>query len=434
LIILIVVGAALLAGLLFNKPLPIRDWLGGGPTPTPVPTAPPTPTPTPAPTPSPAPTPAATSAPTPEPTPTPAPTPTPVPFTPEPTLLFEQVDFMNTARYDDRESLKAALLEARATLTAQVPARLGKAITMDDFRAILAVFDGTIEYAYGSLGGSDDLCALVSFVYTPGARIAHAYKEGAAGFLTEAEQRALASAEAWLRSSNAFGANPLLTERAIHDYICETAQYYDDRTDAPGGVLRDYQTALGLFEDKRGNCMAYADAFLMLARMAGFECDTIIGEAANERGEWIGHAWNMIRVNGEWLMCDVTYDDLDSPPFTTGYAYFNIDARTLAANHRWADEAMYRPVALSLDGMYGFGNSLFPELRRVMSEDAFRVELEAVLADSATRGSWFMLDGFRVDNERIQQWLKGWKLPSGWLMIYQELGASQYWMFHPMDE
>jgi transglutaminase-like putative cysteine protease len=355
--------------------------------------------------------------------------PSPVPYTPDPTLMFEQVDFINAPRYSDRESLIEALIEARASMIPQLAIRLDKDITLDEFRAALAIFDGTIEYAYGTMSGTDDLCALVSFGYTPGARIARAYKTGTADFLTRAEQQVLETARTWLLSANAFGANPLLTERAIHDYICEQARYFDDQTDEPGAILRDYQTAVGLFADGKGNCMAYADAFLMLARMAGFECDTIIGEAANERGEWIGHAWNVIRINGEWLMCDVTYDDLDSPPFTMGYAYFNVDRTAMSANHRWAEGALYRPVAPTLDDMYGFGNSLFPELRRAISADEFKAGLEDALTSAEPDETWFMLDGFSVDNELIQRWMSGWKLTGGWLMIHQELGDSQYWIF-----
>ncbi|GHU66719.1 hypothetical protein FACS1894184_05330 [Clostridia bacterium] len=428
-ILLIVIAVLILAGLLFNRPLPIREWAGwqAVPSPSPSPSAVPTPTSTPT----------LTSAPTP--TPTPIPTSTSIPYTPEPTLSFEQADFVNAARYENVDALKAALLDARAVLSPQVTARLDKRVTLNAIKALLAIFDGTIEYAYGTLSGSTDLCMLISFTYTPGAKIAQAYKQGTTAGLTDAERRVFESANAWLESqqpsllSNLRSyqlSSPLLMERAIHDFVCTNAQYFDDRTSAPTATLRDYQTAIGLFEDKRGNCMAYSDAFLMLARMAGFECDTIIGEAADENGQWIGHAWNMIKIDDQWLMLDATYDDLDSPPFTMSYAYFNVDARTIAADHRWVDGAMYRPVSQSPSTTNGFGNSLFPDLKRAQNVDVFKQQFKLAASDGGATETWFMLDGFSVTTELLQSWLQEWRLPGQWLMIYQDVGVNQYWMFH----
>jgi hypothetical protein len=353
-------------------------------------------------------------------------------------MTFEDVDFVGADRYSSLTDLRASFLDARAKLMAQVAFRLDKAITLDDFTSALAVFDGSIEYAYGTMSGSDDLCVLVSFRYTPGTRIAHAYKTGQYDILSDAESRVLNAALECLQtlgSEELWPEHPLLIERKIHDYLCANMRYFDDKTNNSGTALRDYQTAIGAFDDKRGNCMAYADAFLMLARMAGFECDTIIGEAKNENGEWIGHAWNMIRIDEQWLMCDVTYDDLDSPPFTRGYAYFNIDELTIKPDHRWAPEAMYRPVASESSERYGFGNSEFPDLKTATSESGFRTNLESALSAAYTRDAWFMLEGFSVTIERIQEWMQDWdwSKPGGWLMIHQELGANQYWTFHIMD-
>jgi hypothetical protein len=351
-------------------------------------------------------------------------------------MAFEDVDFVSVNRYSSLIDLREAFLDARAKLTAQVAFRLDKAITLDDFTAALAVFDGSIEYAYGTMSGSDDLCVLVNFRYTPGTRIAYAYKTRQYDILADVELRVLNTALEWLQalgSAELWLEHPLSIERKIHDYICVNIRYFDDRTNNSGTTLRDYQTAIGAFNDKRGNCMAYADAFLMLARIAGFECDTIIGEAKNENGEWIGHAWNMIHVDEQWLMCDVTYDDLDSPPFTMGYAYFNIDEQTIRSDHRWAPEAMYRPVMSEPSEWYGFGNNEFPDLKRMTSGNSFRTNLESALSAAYTRDAWFMLEGFSVTIEQIQEWMQDWGRPGGWLMIHQELGVDQYWTFHIMD-
>ncbi|GHU75131.1 hypothetical protein AGMMS49992_18470 [Clostridia bacterium] len=346
---------------------------------------------------------------------------------------------MSKPRFTDLDGLQAALLDARASLTTQVPVRLAKALTAETkglgegILAILASFDGSIQYSYGTIGRSDDLCVLFAFTYTPGTRIAHADQTGSTAGLSAAERQVYDTAKAWIISDACPKSNSLLTERAIHDWICNQTRYWDDPANTSGAALQDYQTAIGLFNDKRGNCMAYADSFLMLARMAGLDCDTIIGEGFNESGKWIGHAWNMVRIDGQWLMLDATYDDLNSEPFTVSYPYFNVDARTISADHRWKAEAMYRPVESQPSALYAYGNPLFPELRRVASADGFRDELRTALTDGGARELRFMLDGFSVSTEDISEWIKGWRPPNNWLMLHQELGANQYWAFQQMD-
>ena len=82
----------------------------------------------------------------------------------------------------------------------------------------------------------------------------------------------------------------------LHDRLA--ADYdYDTRPEAEANA-----TAYALFRDGVGVCQAYALAFLALCRGMGLEAHTVVS------GE-MDHAWNHVRVEGEWYHVDVTRDD-----------------------------------------------------------------------------------------------------------------------------
>lgn len=79
----------------------------------------------------------------------------------------------------------------------------------------------------------------------------------------------------------------------LHDYI---ASAYDYDTTA------SHYDALGLFRDGVGVCQAYALAFMAFGRAAGLEVDMVVSREMD-------HAWNHVRVDGNWYHVDVTRDD-----------------------------------------------------------------------------------------------------------------------------
>ena len=82
----------------------------------------------------------------------------------------------------------------------------------------------------------------------------------------------------------------------LHDTLA-TRYAYDSR---PDGVAN--ADAYRLFRDGVGLCQAYALAFLALCRAVGMEADLVVSEGMD-------HAWNHVRVDGEWYHVDVTRDD-----------------------------------------------------------------------------------------------------------------------------
>lgn len=82
----------------------------------------------------------------------------------------------------------------------------------------------------------------------------------------------------------------------LHDYMAHRYAY-DTRPEAEANA-----DAYTLLRDGRGICQAYALTFLALCRGAGLEADLVVSDAMD-------HAWNHVRVEGEWYHVDVTRDD-----------------------------------------------------------------------------------------------------------------------------
>ncbi|WP_179136188.1 stalk domain-containing protein [Paenibacillus sp. 32352] len=57
-------------------------------------------------------------------------------------------------------------------------------------------------------------------------------------------------------------------------------------------------------------CQGYAEAMKLLLDKAGIENKIIIGEANGPKG-WEGHAWNLVKLNGEYYHVDSTWNDRD---------------------------------------------------------------------------------------------------------------------------
>jgi len=104
----------------------------------------------------------------------------------------------------------------------------------------------------------------------------------------------------------------------VHDYLIRYAEY-DDTLVAHSGY--------DLLINNIGVCESYARAFHMLMAAEGIECLLL-------NSEDMDHAWNMVRLDGEWYHIDLTWDD-PSPDREgmVGYNYFLLSDKEIAADH-----------------------------------------------------------------------------------------------------
>lgn len=121
--------------------------------------------------------------------------------------------------------------------------------------------------------------------------------------------------------------------KVIHDYIVTHVQYdvngLNNRNEA-------HTAYAALFEDKTGEknqtvCQGYALVFYKMAKEAGLEARIMTGKSRDQN-----HAWNLIRINGEWYQIDLTWDDptgVDDLNYVR-YDYYNLTDEQLKKDHQ----------------------------------------------------------------------------------------------------
>ena len=130
--------------------------------------------------------------------------------------------------------------------------------------------------------------------------------------------------------------------RSLHDWLCEHMVYDESVTAGSGNTRMSFGqilfcgTGYGGLHTGRGKCTSYANAYQMLLRTAGIECFVVNGTADNGR-ETGGHAWNIARLDGQWVFIDVTWDDSDG-----GYDhdYFAVSRSRMDRDHTLDNESV----------------------------------------------------------------------------------------------
>ncbi|MZK53135.1 transglutaminase domain-containing protein [Clostridium beijerinckii] len=95
--------------------------------------------------------------------------------------------------------------------------------------------------------------------------------------------------------------------KAIHDWVANNMYYdFSDRTTVMGADANE-ELFPGSGALKRGICGNFAGVTTNLLRAAGFPAKTVSGNI-EDAGEWIGHDWTEVFVEGRWLFMDTTLD------------------------------------------------------------------------------------------------------------------------------
>lgn len=114
----------------------------------------------------------------------------------------------------------------------------------------------------------------------------------------------------------------------LHDHFVQNYSYDNTYT------IRDAYT---FFKQKTGVCQAYMLALIAVTEEIGIESLPVTSSRMN-------HAWNLVKLDGDWYHVDITWDDAVSYPSYTSYDYFlQSDAGLIAIDAEHIDESAEEP-------------------------------------------------------------------------------------------
>lgn len=115
------------------------------------------------------------------------------------------------------------------------------------------------------------------------------------------------------------------TLKNIHDFVCSTLSYTEEKPIPNGPGLRNLYTAL--LGDHVVVCEAYAKLFKALCDQYDIPSIIVAGDAGTD-SEKEGHMWNYVYINNCWYHVDCTWDDQS----TMVYTYFLAGSTTVGFN------------------------------------------------------------------------------------------------------
>lgn len=120
-------------------------------------------------------------------------------------------------------------------------------------------------------------------------------------------------------------------EKAIHDWLVLNCHYCEPEISGAGVVHQSCYEIDGVFRNGYAVCDGYQKAFLLCMRILGIDCRTVTGTANGG-----SHAWNVVKIGGEWYQIDCTWDDpIPDQPGKVGYLYFNITDAEIREDHSY---------------------------------------------------------------------------------------------------
>ncbi len=228
----------------------------------------------------------------------------------------------STALVDAYEKIVKAVQNCQTTIT--MDEKLTKAELLKVFNYYYADYpqhfwcDGSIRYAVSSRSNKVTQLQL-SYTMT-GDQLLQAqtkFKKAVVDFLGIA----------------ATGRNEYERELLLHNALAKHVTYQegDNAHDAYGALVRG-----------KAVCEGYARAFQYLLYQSGIQCLIAEGESVNPfTGLSEGHAWNVVRIDGQYYHVDPTWDDTNNMNTPVVYAYFNLTTAQIADDHTVNSENRY---------------------------------------------------------------------------------------------
>lgn len=223
----------------------------------------------------------------------------------------------------DTEGAAAAIINGLCSMEKRINLGAYNISTSDamDLTAEVADFRGDNPYYIFSIWAThdddDNTILVLGYQYTP--------EELAERLEKDAEEQAVVDAA--IASCVADGMSDYEIAKALHDYLALNNEY--DMRYYSGNVPAISYTAYGALVNRTSVCAGYALAYERLMDQVGIPCEYVTGMTTNGY-----HAWNIIRIDGEWYHVDVTWDD--PTPDREGYVrykYFLKSDKAMSRDH-----------------------------------------------------------------------------------------------------
>ncbi len=169
-----------------------------------------------------------------------------------------------------------------------------------------------------------------------------AYASGDASGLSEKDAAILERCREALEACVTPGMTAFEKELGLHYWLIEQCEYDESVHNPWSPQGREENTnPYGVLIGGYGICLGYATTFQLLMDLSGVECITVVGASSGSTGD---HAWNMVRLEGEWYCVDPTWNDPVGDLSHTGKAvlwqihhrYFNVTSDYMRqTNHQW---------------------------------------------------------------------------------------------------
>jgi len=111
---------------------------------------------------------------------------------------------------------------------------------------------------------------------------------------------------------------------------------------------------------------------------------------------WGGHAWNAVKLDGDWYQIDTTFNDpRGNPAGQVSHFYFGQTDEVMSKNHRWAEG--YFPVSDTENFLFFRKSGLF-----AVGWDAFQTMFTEILTEYPITTMEFAIQGAKIDEDNIQ--------------------------------
>ena len=136
----------------------------------------------------------------------------------------------------------------------------------------------------------------------------------------------------------------------LHDLLAENVDYFSEALSREGSFeWYRSQTILGLLLDKKSVCVGISKAYKYLLNQIGVRSIVVTGTALNEMNVKEGHAWNIVKINGNSYHVDMTWDIAISKNRLRSYNYFNLNDSMIFRDH-YTDSVL--PACSSIEDNY----------------------------------------------------------------------------------